>query len=171
MAKTGRPRTPTALKVITGNPGKRPLNDAEPQPTATPPKCPTWLSASAKKKWKELAPELSRMGLLTIVDGDVLASYCQAWAEFEAATRTIEEEGRTVMSGGKVIGDGPDASVLGGQMQPHPAVAMQRSAWKAIKDFASLFGLDPSSRSRLTVKKGEEKPSGLKAFVASKKKV
>lgn len=148
----GRKPKPTHLKILEGNPGKRPLPDPreEPHPQATIPECPTWLDPAAQAHWAALAPELARLGLLTIVDGQVLAVYCQAWAEFELATRTLQTEGRVVHTGG--------------QLQPHPAVAQQRSAWKAVKDFAALFGLDPSSRGRLQVAPPEEAAGGLKAF-------
>ena len=36
----GRRPKPTRLKLLTGNPGKRPLNDDEPQPQAAIPECP-----------------------------------------------------------------------------------------------------------------------------------
>jgi len=156
----GRKPTPTRLKELLGNPGKRPLNGAEPRPDATAPKCPDWLDGAAKRKWGALAPELARLGLLTAIDGDALAAYCQAWAEFRQATETLRREGRYVKSGGKVVekagekagDDGkPTYEVLGAQLVPHPAVAQQRSAWAAVRAFASLFGLDPSSRSRLKV--------------------
>lgn len=124
--------------MLLGNPGRRKLNDAEPQPARGVPSCAPFLDDAAKQKWEEVVPELDRLGLLTIVDGDVLAAYCQAWAEFQWATETLRQEGRVSKRGT-------------GALAPHPAVALQRSAWKAIRDFAALFGLDPSSRSRLHV--------------------
>jgi P27 family predicted phage terminase small subunit len=153
----GRPPKPTALKLLTGNPGKRPLNGSEPQPLATPPVCPDFLPADAKAKWAELAPELSRLGLLTVVDGEALACLCSAWADFKAATETIAKEGRYQLVGGwpvEVKGDDGEVrtEVRGGQLQPHPALAQHARAMKAIKEFAALFGLEPSSRSRLHVR-------------------
>lgn len=167
----GRPAKPTPLKILTGNPGKRPLNNAEPKPSATAPKCPTWLDPEAKRLWKELAPELERLGLLTCVDGGSLAAYCQAWAEFRLATETLRREGRCVQTGGQPHEDQDGKPIgrgwIGGQMQPHPAVAQQRSAWSAIKSFAGLFGLDPSSRSKLHVG-GETAEDPLDSFLDGK---
>lgn len=128
---------PTALKMLQGNPGKRSLNpDAEPQPDASMPECPDWLDDSAKEKWAELAPELHRLGLLTCVDGDNLAAYCQAFAEFKHSTVTLREEGREMCSDK-------------GNVSQHPAVLQQRSAWAAMQKFSAMFGLDPSARTRL----------------------
>ena len=55
MATRGRKPKPTALKVLEGNPGKRPLNDREPVPPKGTLKCPAWLLPEAKKEWKRLA--------------------------------------------------------------------------------------------------------------------
>lgn len=149
MGKRGPKPKPTKLKLITGS---RVTNHNEPQPAALTPKCPAWLDPEAKRKWRVLVPELSRLGILTIVDGDALAAYCQAWAEFRQATETLQREGRYVTVGGGVkVGKDGSSVTLTGQPQPHPAIAQQRSAWKAVKDFAALFGLDPSSRSRIQV--------------------
>jgi len=68
MAITGPKLKPTAIKILEGNPGKRPLNLNEPKPLQIAPECPDWLLDEAKKEWKRLAPELERLGLLTILD-------------------------------------------------------------------------------------------------------
>jgi phage terminase small subunit len=60
----GRKPKPTALKLIEGNPGKRPITGSEPKPPSTLPTCPSHLSASAKAEWKRLAHTLNTIGLL-----------------------------------------------------------------------------------------------------------
>lgn len=73
---SGPPRKPTRLRILEGNPSKRPLPNNEPQPDPTMPECPDWLMADAKEEWHRVAPELHRIGLLTIVDQTALAGYC-----------------------------------------------------------------------------------------------
>ena len=68
MATRGRKPKPTALKLLEGNPGKRPLNGREPVPPRAALKCPAWLLPEAKKEWKRLAPALEAMGVLTMAD-------------------------------------------------------------------------------------------------------
>jgi P27 family predicted phage terminase small subunit len=126
---------PTTLKLLRGNPGKRPLKGAEPRPGGIP-RCPQWLDDRAKAEWKRLGPQLIRLGLLTLVDRAAFSAYCQAWAEFDHATRTLKREGQQITTDG-------------GYHAPHPAVAQQRSAWQAIKAFAAEFGLSPASRAGL----------------------
>jgi phage terminase small subunit len=53
-----------------------------------------------------------------------------------------------------------------GAVQPHPAVAQQRSAWKAVRDFACLFGLDPSSRGRLKVAASPREVDDFESFLS-----
>ena len=46
----GRKPKPTRLKIIQGNPGKRPLNKNEPQPERRLMRAPSHLSEEAKKE-------------------------------------------------------------------------------------------------------------------------
>lgn len=68
MAQRGRKPKPTALKELEGNPGRRPLNGAEPKPERKAPRCPSWLEEEAKKEWRRMGRILEQMGLLTEMD-------------------------------------------------------------------------------------------------------
>lgn len=74
-----RAQSPTALKVLRGNPGRRPIqpDPVSHEPDLTPPSS---LSFKAKKVWKRVAAELHYMGVLKAADVDALAGYCQAVA-------------------------------------------------------------------------------------------
>ena len=78
----GRKMTPTALKVLKGNPGKRPLPENEPKPAGMA-VMPEFLKGRPAGIWREYAPELTRLGLLTSVDGHMFAAWCALAAEFE----------------------------------------------------------------------------------------
>ena len=147
----GRKPKPTKLKLLTGNPGQRPLNDREPEPVGLA-KCPSWLDFEAKKEWARIAPELERLGLLTMVDQAALAAYCQAWAEFKGATADLQAEGRVYYT-------------EDGEPKPHPAVSRQKAAWSAIRGFAAEFGLSPSARTR--VKSDSGKGDDLDKFLGA----
>ena len=51
----GRRPKPTHLKLIQGNPGKRSLNDAEPNPPRGVPSPPDHMTSAAKEAWNRLA--------------------------------------------------------------------------------------------------------------------
>ncbi len=64
----GRRPKPTHLKVVTGNPGKRKLNDKEPSPAREIPSPPEHLTDWGKVAWGKLTVLLDSMGILTIAD-------------------------------------------------------------------------------------------------------
>lgn len=153
MSNRGRPPKPTNLKVLQGNPGKRPINQSEPKPTPVAPRRPSWLVGEAKKEWERIAPELERVGLLTVVDGSTLASYCQWWAIYLQATKELKvhlqkEKKLTVTY---INTQGAENEV------PHPSIAIAEKASKNIKAFCTEFGLTPASRARMEVKPIEGK--------------
>lgn len=86
----GRRPKPTALKLVTGNPGRRPLNSAEPTspPYSAPP--PKHLSNTAKETWERLTLLLNSMGILTIADAFALERLCDIYAEILRYRALIE---------------------------------------------------------------------------------
>ena len=94
----GRRPKPTRLKVLTGNPGKRPLNGNEPRPAAAVPECPAELGPVARTEWNRLVGELSALRLLTNLDRAALAAYCGAYALWAEATEAIQKFGAMVKS-------------------------------------------------------------------------
>lgn len=67
---------PTKLKILNGNPGKRPLPENEPEPTGEV-VMPLWLSGGAVELWNHYAPELVELGLLTSLDCEKFAQWCK----------------------------------------------------------------------------------------------
>lgn len=96
MAKVGRPRKPTALKVLEGNPGKRPLPESEPRPDAlqSPQTPPRTLTPGAAAEWRLIAPGLAGMGLLTTLDQGALETYCELRAIWRRCVMSIESRAR-----------------------------------------------------------------------------
>lgn len=133
----GRKRKPTALKILTGNPGKRALNDREPIPQAIPPTPPAWLAKEALVEWDRLVAELAALGIITRLDMAILAGYCQAWA------RVVKLEATVAKKGGAVI-----VSPTGGPY-PSPWQAALNKAYELVHKFGSELGLTPSARARL----------------------
>ncbi|KAF1084849.1 Phage terminase, small subunit [Sporotomaculum syntrophicum] len=143
MGARGPAPKPTHLKVLEGNPGRRPLNKNEPKPKPVAPKCPAWLDKEAKHEWKRVAPELEKLGLLTIVDGTALAAYCQAYSRWVAAEKVLTTEGMTY-------------ETETGYIRQRPEVGIVQKYLNLIKLYCAEFGLTPSARSRMTLP-GEDK--------------
>ena len=136
MATRGRKPKPTALKVLEGNPGKRPLNENEPKPRKRAPKCPAWLEVEAKKEWRRTAKQLEQLGILTEVDMAAFAGYCQAYARWKDAEEFITKHGTIVKT-------------PSGYWQQVPQVSIAQTYLKIMNKFCEQFGLTPSSRSRI----------------------
>ena len=136
MSKPGPKPKPTHLKILEGNPGKRPLNKNEPKPKPVAPRMPTWLSNEAKQEWRKLAPELEKLGLLSVIDGISLAILCQETANYRVAVTDYKK----ALFLGK-----------GNQKRKHPALQVGRDAATLIKSFIGEFGLSPSARTRLDI--------------------
>ena len=134
MATRGRKPTPTAIKELEGNPGKRPLNQNEPKPKKTAPSCPKWLDKEAKKEWRRLAAKMEQMGVLSEVDMAAFAGYCQCYARWK-------ENGSLVRT-------------PSGYWQQVPQVSIAQQYMKQMERFAEQFGLTPASRSRLIADDG-----------------
>ncbi|CAM5286587.1 hypothetical protein [Eoetvoesiella caeni] len=76
------PRTPTALRILAGNPANRPLPASEPVFEPLDTTAPDWLTGGALERWNVLAPALEVNGMLNVGNRDALATYCMVLAEF-----------------------------------------------------------------------------------------
>ncbi|MGH7083545.1 MAG: phage terminase small subunit P27 family [Acetobacteraceae bacterium] len=142
----GRRPRPTHLKLITGNPGKRPLNPAEPKPaSAAPPAAPAELSEEAKTEWRRVARRLYGLGLLSGIDRAALAAYCQAYGRWRRAERALAEMARRdSVTGGLLV------KTSNGNAIQNPLVGIANKAMADMVRYAAEFGMTPSARSRIS---------------------
>jgi len=144
MGKRGPSKTPTAILKVRGS---RWANDrpAEPKPPAAKPICPAFLSAAAKSAWKNLAPQLDEMGVLSRIDRNALARYCESWARWKACAEFIQQYGETYK---QLDNDGNVKAVL-----PWPQVASYGRLAEQLLRLEVQFGLTPSARADLQVER------------------
>jgi hypothetical protein len=136
----GRPPKPTALKLVTGNPGKRAINKQEPDPEyledAT---APAWLPESAKAVWDEIIPGLRKARLVSTVDVPLLCMGCIALANYREATRLADK--RLLVKG----------SNDNGFPTPNPALFVQSMMFKQAREVFRAFGMSPVDRTRIAL--------------------
>ena len=138
MGRRGQTPIPTALKLLRGNPGKRPLNKREPKPRAGAPSCPAWLEPEAKKIWREIAPQLQEMGVLTHIDRTMLTLLCETWARWRLAVAAL-------------VGlDYREDSV---EIKRLSIIA--RDLLGIIHRIGGAFGMSPSDRTRIQIGKSD----------------
>jgi len=139
----GRRPTPTHLKVVKGNPGKRALNKEEPKPRKAIPSPPAHLSDTGMVAWGRLTVLLDEMGVLTVADGFALERLCDTYCEILKFRSLLLAEGETyrvtTQSGDELI-------------KAHPAQAMLADADRRFKGYLIEFGLTPAARSKVNVK-------------------
>lgn len=137
----GRKPVPTTIRLLRGNPRKRPVNTREPTPAPLPTNLepPVWLDMAAQTEWKRVAPMLGRLGVLTETDADALAAYCEAFTTWKQATQKLRQFGMVI----KVGKTGIEIPVIS------PYVKIAHHAMQQMRAFLVEFGMTPSSRARI----------------------
>jgi P27 family predicted phage terminase small subunit len=141
-------RIPTAKKKLAGThrPDRAPRN--EPQPDTTQPICPEWIRPNARQAWRQLQPQLEAMGVLTKIDGNALARYCQLWARWREAEAHILEHGSVVKS-------------PAGYAMQNPYVSIANKLISALSRLESDLGMTPAARTKIEVPQAKEEPDAL----------
>lgn len=142
----GRPPKSTAQKRAAGNPGKRKLNDQEPDFTALliAPPAPEWLNDYAQVVWDKLAPQLVDSKVLTSTDLHNLECFASAYGRWRMAEADINKNGIVVMG------------AMGSEVK-NPACTVANEAMRQMATYGGALGLDPASRSRLMVPTAKKK--------------
>jgi P27 family predicted phage terminase small subunit len=134
-----RPSKPSAIKELTGNPGKRRLNKSEPRPYGEPAR-PTIMTPAARKVWAKLVVSMPP-GVYTFADSHMMAAYCEAVAAHQRATKHI------IDGAGEVTGST-------GQTKLSPWLKEQADSARLIVTIGAKLGLDPVSRQHIQTDKG-----------------
>ena len=151
----GRKPTPTRLKLIRGNPGRRPINRDEPAADSrTSLASPDWFNPEQRKKWEEVTAQLSDAGMLSAAYADIITVYCVAWTRWRSALDQITKFGDLIKTPSGVV-----------RISPYLAIA-NRAQVDLLKAQAEL-GLTPSSRSRVKAN-APGRSSRLESFLGTK---
>lgn len=140
----GRKPVPTALKLIRGNPGHRPLNEQEPVRVPRLPSPPKELTARAKTIWRRDGRKLMQTGVITDLDEAAFAAYCSSYARFLDASDLLGKSSLLIRSQqhGLVV---------------NPLLRIVRESQEAFLKALTEFGMTPSSRARLKVSTADKR--------------
>ena len=147
MGKRGPKSTPTNIKKLRGNPGKRKLPENEPRPKDLNeiPDPPSWLDYYARKEWEHRAPFLIEAGLLTGADIPTFVMMCQLFARWKRASIQLMENGMVYTN-------------ANGEPKNRPEELIARKAEELYDKFCKHFGLSPATRVDISVEK-DDKPT------------
>jgi P27 family predicted phage terminase small subunit len=132
----GRKPNPNKLKLVRGNPGKRPMKKGKPKPADKMLACPAFLDKVAKREWRRITKVLAGTGLFAAADIVILAGYCAAYSTWIEAQKNLREHGRVVLA-------------AGGQSKLSPWNRVSNQAFDQIFKLSGELGLTPMARVRL----------------------
>jgi phage terminase small subunit len=128
----GRPRKPTALRILHGDqPRKGAENEPQPHGEIV---VPEFLTAPARVFWDALTPDMIRTNTLTSWDVPIFAEFCEALVMARLARlRSMRE-----VSGQIVVGPGQAS-----------ATTAWLKAMTVVNVLSTRFGMTPGDRARL----------------------
>lgn len=132
--RRGKKPTPRAIKLLRGNPGRRPIApEIEFQPGV--PDRPAFLDAVARREWDRVVAELAPTQVLVKAEQMLLAGYCLAVSRALRAERRARKDPK--------------------------AEARAEKAWDHVRKYAAVFGIGPAERGRVpVVPRRSEDPAG-----------
>ena len=167
----GRKKVPNVLRLIAGNPSRRPLND-EPEAVGDLLAPPEAMTDEQKAEWN-YALDNAPLGLLRQLDRVLFSQWCIASCDVTRAEIAIREEGEVVNRGGdQRITINPDGSqvksVRSASKMLNPWVRARRDAFDRLMKATSELGFSPTSRSRITLS-GKKEANRFSNNAASKR--
>lgn len=96
MTKPGRPRKPTALKVVQGTAQPSRLNPDEPVPDGPIGDPPAGLCKAERGYWRET---VAAAWWLTHADRNVLEQYVQTWQDYQSERKRMKSRGSVYHKG------------------------------------------------------------------------
>ena len=141
----GRPKTPTKLRLLRGNPGRRPIDDDEPDPSprARIPTPPQDMGKYGRSEWRRMAKVLVPLGLLTDADMSAFRAMCHSFQRMCEAEDQIRIMGMVVMTPSKY----PVQS---------PFIAIANKARAECMALWAQFGMTPAARTKVSVQRGSD---------------
>ncbi|HEY9158926.1 phage terminase small subunit P27 family [Candidatus Binatus sp.] len=135
----GKTPTPTTLKIMRGNPGRRPLNRDEPSSPLLKrmPPAPGFLDDEGKRAWSLEGRRLIKAGLLTALDLTMFGTWCIWYSKRDIASRAVNKSGLVIKAGGV------------GNPYINPYMSVISMCSKAMHQIEIEFGLSPASRTKV----------------------
>lgn len=101
-------------------------------------KPPKFLDEVAKNEFKRLAKDLLKANLITNVDVNALAAYCQAFSRWKDAEEKLQKHGNLIKS-------------KSGEPVINPYVYIVDKSFAQMKAMALEFGFSPGARAKIAV--------------------
>ena len=136
---SGPQRKPTELAVLSGSTRAKARAKTQPSIGYAIPDPPFYMAPELQLFWDYACELLSNLRCICKADAAQLYVLAEALYDYDRALHEIEDDGGPTCTN-------PEK----GTQYPHPAVNRKCSAYSRIKDSLDRFGLNPSSRSKVT---------------------
>lgn len=134
----GRKPTPSALRLLRGNPGKRPINVDEPQPGALEAVCPALLADPvARLEWDRAIVPAIAIGQVTAADRALAIAHCELWATWQSQLAEAVKHPHVVAVGKHKY------------PTPNPARIMANKTLQLLAGVDEKLGFSPTSRAKV----------------------
>ena len=99
---------------------------------------PRWLKGDARRKWRELVPELVAVGIISRLDRDLLTLYCQTYADWLEIRKLRQTEPSVI-------------TTTSGNLIQNPLIGLQNRISACLLRLSRELGLSPTARAGLRV--------------------
>lgn len=140
----GRKPIPTHLKLVNGNPGRRPITPDGFRPLAEIPDCPEHLQGEGRKEWDRITALLDEHAMIAQVDRGALSMLCTVWARYVNAEEMIEKARQAAPASMGLFVKSPNDFPI-----QSPWLAVSNRAMEQYRALCDMFGLSPSARARI----------------------
>lgn len=143
----GRPNTPTHLRAIEGNPGKRTTETLEPEPKLViAHDAPMHLDAYGREMWDRLIVDLGKFVGLTVLDLPKLELICMSYSRYRLSLDALREtkDGVEIFSTTYTT-----YGRNGRQIKTRPEYHQALEEARLMHSLMAEFGMSPAARARL----------------------
>ena len=149
-----KPRPTETLKLAgTYRSDRHAPTEAAPAPSST--SAGVRLSARASRRFAQMSKLMRDAGLLSDVDRQALACYCEAYARWYESRNRLEADGLFLTS-------------QSGNVTKHPAISVMENAASEMLRWSVELGLTPQSRTKLPRTKTAQTPQDRLSAMISK---
>lgn len=149
--KPGPKKKPTALRILEGNPSKRPINEFEPA-CDLPAVKPEIIIANrvASQEWDRLMAAMPPQ-LYTAMDAGVLTIYALSWSVLDECEKMLASNGLVIATQKGLV--------------TNPALRAWKAATESIIKCADRLGLHPGARVSLKIPERNAQPSHFQGLL------
>jgi len=141
----GRKRKP--IEHLKRNGTYKPSRHAGPEPEPAVPVMPADLAGVAAEFWQAISPVLTEMGVYTKADAIALRLLCESYGFYRESCDVLEADGHYIEQTNKNNSK---------YITEHPAGKVRARHWKQVVDMLRKFGLTPSDRNGLDIRKPDD---------------